>query len=223
MRRNDKQDACPTIMKKRVLLFGGSFDPVHLGHYVAAQYVADYLKLDRVYFIPARQSPYKEHRAVASDLDRLYMVRRMTDEDTRFEESDVELEREGPSYSYDTVCYFQKKLRGADLYWLIGADCLEGLHRWHKAKELVEKCTIVTALRPGYEVEIGEEMQEFFGPRLIEKIREHIIETPLIDISSSEIRAEIAKGVCCFDMVGLGVWKYIVKERLYGWKGGFFK
>jgi nicotinate-nucleotide adenylyltransferase len=119
-----------------VALLGGSFDPPHLGHLALARAALEQTPVERVIFIPASQSPLKSHQAQATAQQRLAMVTAAIDGDTRFSVSDWELQRQGPSYSIDTVKAFRRECPGAVFYWILGGDQVRQLDQWHCIAEL---------------------------------------------------------------------------------------
>ncbi len=134
------------MTSERLVLFGGSFDPVHHGHLIVARAVGEHLAALRVVLVPARQSPHKQ-RIFASAEDRLAMLRLATSGQTMLEASDVEIIRDTPSYTIDTLEHFAR-LHEGPIAWVIGADMLHDLPCWHRARELVERFELVIAGRP---------------------------------------------------------------------------
>lgn len=132
----------------RIGLFGGSFNPVHLGHLRAAEEVREALALDLVYFIPAAAPPHKPEGGLAAPDHRLQMVRLATKGNRYFMVSEVELRRSGPSYTIDTVRYFLATMRGKpDLYLMIGTDQFADLETWKDCDELTGQCSIIVHTR----------------------------------------------------------------------------
>ena len=133
----------------RIGLYGGSFDPVHLGHLLVAQAAREEVGLDRVFFIPAAQSPFKPDRVLSPDKVRLQMLRLTLAGMTYCEVDGQELERGGVSYSIDTVRKYESKFAGAELFYLIGGDHVAQLPKWRDAAELAAKVTFLVIPRPG--------------------------------------------------------------------------
>jgi len=150
-------------MTKKVALFGGTFDPVHIGHLVCARRVAESGGFDRIILIPAAQPPHKG-TALASAEDRLNMLRLAVEGDVSFEICDIELHRTGPSYTFDTLVEMRDKF-GPDvsLHWLIGADMLEQLHMWHRAADVVQMAEIVTMIRPPWQQRLSQILEALLG------------------------------------------------------------
>lgn len=202
------------------LLFGGSFDPIHHGHLIVARSVAEQLGVARVVLIPSARPPHKQHVALAPAGQRLAMCRLAVAGDGLFEVSDWELGQHGLNYTLHTVRHF-RGVRGPDeaLYWLIGLDSLVDLPTWFRVGELADACTLVTAARPGVPC---PDLSAALGAQLtaeqIERIGRHILPTPLIEISATEIRARARAGRSIRYLTPEAVANYIAARGLY--RGG---
>lgn len=203
-------------MSTRIGLFGGSFNPIHRGHVTLARAIADQVHLDRVIFLPAATPPHKQSYPLLDASHRAEMVKLAISEESLFEFSDYDLLREGPSYTIDTVTHFQQTL-GSDvsLCWMIGADSLAELTTWHRVCDLIDACQIVTAARPGWEKIDWNPLEEVIGQQRVKKLKGGIVETPLVDVSSTEIRSFIAQREEISDFVIEIVANYIEKKELY--------
>lgn len=192
-----------------LLCFGGSFNPIHYGHLRCSQIVAQKLELEPVLLIPTAQAPHKlGHNDVASPADRLTMCRIAAEGEREFQVSDIELRREGLSYTIDTV--LELNLRGAkNVHWLIGADMLMVLPKWHRAEELISLAQFVVMARPGAEIQWDS------LPRRFQSLRENLVEAPLVDISSTQIRERVKQGLPIYDLTPPAVAEYIRTHRLY--------
>jgi nicotinate-nucleotide adenylyltransferase len=191
-------------------LFGGTFDPPHYGHLVAAQEAHWRLDLERVLFLPARQNPLKRGEAASSVEARIAMVERAIAGDPRFELSRLDLDRPGPSFTVDL-------LRGLaapkqELFFLVGADVLAELPRWHAPLEILELTTLVVVNRPGAAL---PDLAELEGrlPGAARHVR--LIQSPGVDISSSDLRARVTAGQPIRYLTPPGVERYILDHRLY--------
>ena len=201
---------------KKLVLFGGTFDPVHLGHIIVAEHAAKILRADEVIFIPAKRSPHKKVFPNATDACRYEMVKLAIEGIKIFCVSDLELTRPDPSYTIDTVEEFIRKYEDSvDIYWLIGADAVEELDKWHKIEELVDKCSICVMYRAGFDRPDLKTLQGVLSPDRIKKLEQNEISTPLIDISSTEIRSRLALGGDISHLVDKKVLSYILKHGLY--------
>lgn len=175
------------------------------------------MQIGRVVLIPSARPPHKPNRILADGGDRLAMCWLAVAGDRLFEVSDWELGQDGPSYTLNTVEHF---LAGAPewgrLHWLVGMDSLRELHGWHRAGELVERCTIVTAARPGAPRPTEAELAERFTSEQARRLRDHVIDSVEIDIAATEIRARVAAGRSIRYLVPEAVRAYISERGLYG-------
>jgi nicotinate-nucleotide adenylyltransferase len=197
---------------ERIGLFGGSFDPVHHGHLLLAQDALEQLSLDRLVFVPAAINPHKLNSAPhASSECRLAMLREATRIQPRFSIDPQELERNGPSFTFDTVSDYSRKFAGARLFLLIGEDNLPKLHSWHEFEKLRELVAFVSFGRggagegPAAQAQLGKTEQ----PVAIERLNRKI------DISSTEIRTRVAKGLPIQYLVPESVRLLIHSHALY--------
>jgi nicotinate-nucleotide adenylyltransferase len=203
-------------MARTLTIFGGTFDPVHVGHLIVARAAAEQLGLDRVTLMPTSSPPHKAS-ARASGEHRLEMLRLAVADDPRFEVSDLELRREGPSYTYDTLQDLRKRFPGARLHWLIGADMLKILGEWRRAGDVVDLAEWVIAARPPVsqaESLLGR-LREKFTPDQIERLRRGIVRTPLIEVSSTDVRSRVSDGLEIRYLVPDAVEAYISSHGLY--------
>jgi nicotinate-nucleotide adenylyltransferase len=201
-----------------VILFGGSFDPVHHGHLAMADFATNYFKADKVIFVPAARSPHKAVIPSASGKQRLEMIRLAIAGSAQREVNDCELNRSRPSYTIDTIRYFRSQY-GSEiaLYWLVGADAVPDLLRWHRIEELLDLCRVCILYRGGFEVPCLRELEGQLSSRHIEQLRRDVIPTPLMDISSTKIRQQIALGQEVENFLSPAVWDFIRQNRLYGY------
>ena len=169
----------------KIGFLGGSFDPVHFGHLLAAQDAYEQHKLDRLILVPAAQAALKPQNMQSSPLDRLSMLRLAIESDKRFEISDVELQRGGVSYTIDSVRHFRAIFPGDQLYWIIGGDQLPKMSQWKDATELARLIEFIVLERPGHPV---RQIPDIPGLRL------HRCDGHLIGISSSELRHRVRGG-----------------------------
>jgi len=203
-------------MEKSILLFFGTFDPVHNAHVRVAQVAAEQLNAQQGIFIPARRSPHKNFIPMANHRDRLEMIQMAIESLPNFSVSDCEFKRPEPSYTIDTIEYFKSKM-GADtrLYWLLGADAVKDLLFWHRINELVDQCNIAIMQRGGFSPPDLSLLEETLGKNRIEKLKTSIIDTPSISLSSTEIRERLAAGEDVNGMICKKVLGFIAKKKLY--------
>lgn len=205
------------MVKRRIALFGGTFDPIHLGHTAIAVHAAERLGAAKVIFIPAKRSPLKGSYPKASGSDRLKMITLATAEDERFDVSDCELNKPEPSYTLETVRGFQRRLgKDTSIYWLMGADGVDELPLWYGIVELIDECDLSVMYRAGCKPPDFAKFKTLWGRQRVEKLQRNIIHTPLIDISSTQIRNRLAAGLDVTDMLAPSVADYIRKHDLYG-------
>jgi len=201
---------------RKIALFGGTFDPVHLGHTTVAEDAARHIGAEKIIFIPAKRSPLKGFLPKANDKHRLKMIALAIAGKKTFEVSDCELKKPAPSYTLETVKQFEAEYGdGALIHWLIGADSIDDLTYWHRIVELIDTCIITTMYRAGCAPPDFTKFEPQWGPQRIEKLRQNIIQTPLIDISSTEIRDRLASGRDVTGMISPSVTEYIRKHGLY--------
>lgn len=203
----------PEENARKLGLLGGTFDPVHQGHLIAAEEVRVQLGLEKVLFIPARQSPLKQDRLSSPVTERLAMVEMAIASNPYFAVSRVEIERDSPSYTIETVRYLlEKEGPGASLYFMVGLDQAASLPRWKDPGPLMEICYLVLMSRPGW-----TPLDFDFLERYIPQARERIlsVQVPAIGISSTEIRRRVSQGLSIKYLVPERVEEYILGHGLY--------
>jgi nicotinate-nucleotide adenylyltransferase len=205
---NGKNEGHPD-MRRGVL--GGTFDPIHNGHLKIAEEAACGLDLDEVIFVPAAKPPLRPGGAVAEARHRLRMVCLAIDSIPKYKISTVEMDREGPSYTVDTIEELRQSL-GGEIYFILGWDSLEEIPKWHDPLRLVTMCHLVAVPRPGYPKPDLNKI-ETLVPGLIKSTM--VLEGPLINISASDIRSRIARGLSIGHLVPRAVADYIKERGLY--------
>ena len=204
------------MVKRRIALFGGTFDPIHLGHTTVAAAAIEFIGAEGIVFVPAKCSPLKDRLPEASDSDRLQMIALAIAGKEGFQLSDCELKKSEPSYTLETVRKFQDGYGGdALLYWLIGADNVDDLPLWYRVDELIDVCNLSVMYRAGCAPPDFARFTDIWGGRRVEKLQRNVVETPLIDISSTEIRRRLAQGRAVTEMVSPLVADYIRERGLY--------
>ncbi len=207
-------------MALRIGLYGGSFDPIHHGHLIVARAVAEQLELDRVIFLPSARPPHKDGDNLAPTAHRAALVKLAIAGEPRFEFSDYDLTRGGPSYTIDTVQHFRKVLGDqVVLHWIIGTDSLAELTTWHRIDALIEACRVVTAARGGVESVEWDALASALSEKQVADLKAGVLETPVIDISATDIRARIGTGRSIRFLVPGAVRAYIEEHALYGFAG----
>lgn len=210
-----------TPMAAGVALFGGTFNPIHIGHLIVARCVAERLDVERLVLVPAAHPPHKGGEELAPAEHRLEMARLAVRGEPILEVSDVELHRQGPSYTFLTVQAYQASLgAGIPLIWIVGGDTLPELYTWYRIRELVECCRIVTAVRPGYQVGELPALSRVLTDEQVRRLRADVLPTPMIDISATQIRRRVAAGRSIRFLVPESVREYIQDCRLYQDRSG---
>jgi len=191
------------------LVLGGTFDPIHYGHLRCARAAADALGIQTVVLIPNHVPPLKRlHPSPAPADERLGMCRLAISDLAGFEVDDRELRRTGPSYTIDTVREL-KQAGWAQVPWLIGADQLPYLHKWHEPHALLSEALIYVTARPGFDIQwstMSAEVKSLIG---------RVVLTPPVDISSTEIRRRVHEGVSIDGLTPPAVCRYIRERGLY--------
>jgi nicotinate-nucleotide adenylyltransferase len=190
----------------RLGLLGGSFDPPHVGHLLAANDAFDALRLDRLIWIPTGVQPLKAGHVVAPAEHRLAMVARLVDDDPRFGVDPIEIDRGGLSYTVDTLAALTGRFPSSELFWLIGADVLASFPKWREPMRIAELAKLVVMRRSGDGVAV-DASQMPAGTQVLESRR--------IDVSSTEIRKRVRAGKSIRGFVPDAVAEYIAAERLY--------
>jgi nicotinate-nucleotide adenylyltransferase len=200
----------------KTVLFGGTFDPVHIGHTTVAASAAGIIGADKVIFVPAKKSPLKAVCPAASDEERLQMITLAIADNPKFETSDYELRKPGPSFTIETVRFFKETLgSNAEIYCLMGADNLDELAGWYKAAELIDECNLAVMYRAGFDKPDFSRFKKSLGDKRVAKLEKNVVATPLVDVSSTEIRRKVAAGEDVSNMVAPAVLNYIRTHNLY--------
>lgn len=189
----------------RIGVFGGTFDPPHIGHLILAADACDALGLDRLIFVPAAAQPFKVSApAIASGADRQEMVRLAVGDDPRYAVDDTEIRRGGLSYTVDTLEEIARGNAGAAIFLLIGRDTLEGFRGWKKPERIQKLATLAVMERAGSEEEQNPSLEGVLA-----------ISTRRVEVSSTEIRDRLAAGKSIKGFVAEPVERFIAKRGLY--------
>jgi nicotinate-nucleotide adenylyltransferase len=202
-------------MKKGVL--GGTFDPIHNGHLALAEEVGLRFSLDEVIFVPAGQPWLRMDNPLSAAAHRVQMVRLAIAGEPHYKLSTTEVERAGPSYTVDTIAELSTQLdKGDQLFFILGWDNLSELPRWHEPSRLVKICSLVAVPRPGYPPPDLEVLAAAI-PGLARSVT--LLEAPYVDISASEIRRRVSRGLSINHLVPGPVADYIQEHGLYTSQG----
>ncbi|HCD4227528.1 TPA: nicotinate-nucleotide adenylyltransferase [Corynebacterium striatum] len=194
---------------ERIGIMGGTFDPIHNGHLVAASEVAYRFQLDQVVFVPTGQPWQKAGRDVTAAEHRYLMTMVATASNPRFTVSRVDIDRKGPTYTIDTLRDLRELFPDAELYFITGADSLASIMSWRDWEVMLEMANFVGVTRPGYE--LSKDMLPLESQTGIE-----LIEIPAMAISSTDCRERAREGEPVWYLVPDGVVQYIAKNNLYG-------
>ena len=197
---------------ERIGIFGGTFDPPHIGHQILAMEAYDELKLDKLFWVLAPQPPHKIGKKITPIDIRIQMVQAAIQHDEVFEMSTVDIDRPGPHYVLDTVKIFRSLFPQATLIFLIGGDSLRDLPEWHQPREFLDACDKLGVMhRPGEKLHLDELEKKL--PGLSQKVE--FIEAPLLEISSNLIRQLVAAGKPFQYYLPQEVYKIVKEKNLY--------
>ena len=200
----------------KILLFGGSFDPIHNGHLIVSRWAAERLGIERVILIPSMIPPHKQGKELTPAETRTELCRLATRGERGFEVCDWETKQSGPSFTLLTVKHFgETEPAGTELFWLIGRDSLIELPTWYHIGELASLCTLVTAGRPGWERPGRETFAGCLSDKQIDVLEAHYLDSPLIEISATEIRDRVRGGLSVRHLVPDAVAEAIEVHGLY--------
>ena len=190
--------------KKTTGLYFGTFNPIHVGHLVIANYIKTFADLEELWFVVSPQSPFKKHVGIADDRHRLEMVNLAIGDAPGYKASDIEFYLPKPSYTIDTLTYLHEKYPKRSFSLIMGADNLENLHKWKNFEQLLKICPLFVYPRPG-----------FSNANLNISADVTLVSAPLMEISSSFIRQSIEKKQDVQFFLPMKVWEYIEKAGLY--------
>ena len=190
----------------RIGIFGGTFNPPHMGHLIVAERIREELKLDKVWFVPCAVPPHKTMNDIEEAESRLEMVKLAIEGNPNFDVLDYEVKRGGKSYTVETVEYLRRKYPNYTFFLLIGADQLVEFHTWHKPEKILELVNVVAFTRPG--VDVSKAKKEYLS-------RVRLVTVPQIEISATEIRERVRKGLSIKYLVPDSVERYILSHKLY--------
>lgn len=188
-------------------IFGGTFNPIHNGHLLVAEYIREHLNLEKIIFIPSGDSPLKPNIKVKKE-NRFEMVERSIRSNEYFSISDIEMKREGKSYTINTIKEIKNKYPNDNFYFLIGQDAIIDLDKWYKFEELISIITFVIVTRDEDKKKISNKFLPY-NPKFI------FVNSPNIEISSTEIRNRVKNGKSIRYMVSDNILEYIYNKGLY--------
>lgn len=205
------------MTSKRVGIMGGTFDPIHLGHLVVANEVLNIYNLDKIIFVPAGNPPHKIGMR-ASSWDRYFMTNLATMSNNKFTVSDLEVKSSDKSYTLNTLKEFHILYPETEFYFITGTDAVIDIPNWHEPRELLKLCKFIAVSRPG----ISKENAEFKIDEIRNSLNAHIeiLQVPMLQISSTDIRDRFKRGVSAKYLLPESVEQYILKNNLYRWNNG---
>jgi nicotinate-nucleotide adenylyltransferase len=190
---------------KRVGLFFGSFNPIHTGHLIIAEYMATHTELEQVWFVVSPHNPLKQRATLANDFDRLHMVQLAIEDNPRLKVSNIEFSLPKPSYTIDTMVYLHEKYPQHEFSLIMGADNLDSIHKWKNYEVLLQRYCIHIYNRAGAAIDLTA----------FKSADIRVYEVPLIAISSTYIRQSIASGLSIRYLVPETVFQFLDGSRLY--------
>ena len=199
----------------RVGVFGGTFDPVHLGHLIIAEQCREQASLDQVWFIPAARPPHKQDRQLTPFGQRVEMLQLATAGHGAFRVDELEKDRPGLSFTADTLEELRRRHADAEFFLLIGADCLPDLPHWHEPARIVDAATLLIVARPGWTLWPAERLRTALKLSPDKQFRHVVVPMPLIDVSSTDLRRRVAEGRSIRYFTPRAVECYIENHRLY--------
>jgi len=192
------------LSKMKIGLFFGSFNPIHMGHMVLANYLVEYTDLDKIWFVVSPQNPFKNKETLLDEKQRLYMVKLAIENDNRFKASDIEFKLTQPSYTINTLVHLKEKFPKNEFALIMGADNLETFHKWKNYETILKKHDIYVYPRPN---STGGDLKDH--PKV------KITTAPLIEISSTAIRNAIKEKKDMRHFVPASVWEYLTEMHFY--------
>ncbi|MBF0714124.1 nicotinate (nicotinamide) nucleotide adenylyltransferase [Gemella sp. GH3] len=195
---------------EKIVLYGGTFDPIHIGHLITATNALESLQANKVIFIPSNITPLKNNKVIASNKDRYNMIEVSIKSNNNFEVSDYEITNSGTSYTYNTVNYFKKLYPNSKIYFIIGTDRVIDLQQWYKINDLARLVTFVFVARDNQIIEDIVEKNKFYNS--IEYI---ILKNPIIDLSSTLVRDKVKNNLSINYIVEKNCATYIKEMNLY--------
>ena len=199
----------------RIGIFGGTFDPVHLGHLILAEQCREQAQLDQVWFVPAARPPHKQEQPLTPFERRAEMLALAVAGQPVFRIQDLERRRPGPSFTADTLAEIHQQQPDDELFLLTGSDVLPDLPQWHEPVRIVELATLLVVARPGWAVWSEEELRSVLQLPSAGPLRLQVIQAPLIDISSRDLRRRVSAGRTIRYLVPRAVEAYIESHHLY--------
>lgn len=201
------------MVKNKIGIMGGTFNPIHFGHLILAENAYEQFNLEYVYFIPSKNPPHKLKQNIADDALRFNMTKIAIQDNPHFKISSLELDREGFTYTVDTLCELSSLHPKCELYFIMGADSLFQIEKWRDTKEILKRCHILAARRDDKEDKDVLEQIAYLKQKYESDIQ--LLKVPKIEISSHMIRECIKKGRTVKYYLPACVEKYIIEKKIY--------
>lgn len=200
------------VTTRRIGIIGGTFNPIHLGHLMIAEVAREAFRLEKVIFVPARIPPHKHHDVISAN-HRYAMTEAAVADNPYFEISDVEMKREGPSYTIDTIRHF-KSLYGSNVsfYFIAGTDTIKDLPNWKYIDELLDHCHFIGATRPDGSAVVDSAL-DLLGPKAVDRI--HLLPVPEMKLSATYLRERLRNNQTVRYMLPKCVVDYIEMYDIY--------
>jgi nicotinate-nucleotide adenylyltransferase len=203
----------------RIGVFGGTFDPVHVGHLILAEQCREQAKLDQVLFIPSARPPHKQDQSLTPFVHRVEMLQLAVAGHPVFQIDEIETSRSGLSYTADTLDELHRRMPEAELWLMIGSDCLPDIPGWHEPGRIVASAGLLIVARPNSPTWPAAELRANLRLRAEQELRYQTVEMPLIDISSRDLRRRVAERRSIRYLVPRAVECYIETHALYSRQG----
>lgn len=202
-------------LPKRIGIFGGTFNPVHLGHIEIASNVFDKLGLHKIYFMPSGVPPHKNQKGLAPPEERFKMVEMAIEKDKRFEVLDYEIKKKTASYTVETIYELLIKFKDSKIFLILGADAALDIFSWKDPQNIFKVCTFVIVSRPGYILEEFKKKISMLQKKGASMMHIIYLEESVIEISSSRIRERIKNGEDASDLLSKKVYAYVKEMGFY--------
>jgi nicotinate-nucleotide adenylyltransferase len=199
----------------RLGVFGGTFDPVHVGHLIVAEQCREQAQLDQVLFIPAARPPHKQDKLLTSYDQRVQMLMLAISGNPAFRIDEREKDRPGPSFTADTLAQLRASHPGAELFLIMGSDTVRDLPSWHEPMRVLELANLLIVPRPSWPIPSAEDIRSTLASADSVALRYQVCAMPLVDIASRDLRGRIAAGHSVRYMLPRAVEAYIDDKKLY--------
>jgi nicotinate-nucleotide adenylyltransferase len=199
----------------KIGVFGGTFDPVHQAHLIIAEQCREQANLDQVRFVPSARPPHKSEQEISAFDRRADMIQLAIAGHPAFRIDELEKDRSGPSYTADTLEQLHRDNSGAELYLILGADCLPDLPGWHDPVRIVKQATLLVTARLGWAMWSVEQLRAALKLTPDVELNMQVVSIPLIDIASRDLRRRVAEGKSIRYFVPSSVAAYIADKKMY--------